>query len=717
MADEAYLSTIWYRVAGLKPRLRAHVTVHRHRYRGQPWYVLHDLAAGRIHRFTPAAYMLIGQFDGRNTVDEVWQAIAAEQDEHAPSQDEVIRLLSRLHQNDLIQYERSPDVTDLLERYNRQSRQVIKQNLTNPVMFRVPLFDPDRLLERTLPFVRPLTGWFGLVLWAVVMVAALVTAALNWDRLTHNLTDQLLSVTNLAIMAVSYPLLKALHEFGHGWLTKARGGEIREFGIMFLVFFPVPYVDASAASAFRSKWDRAAVAAGGIFVETFVAAVALIVWAQAEAGWVTALAYNLVIIGGVSTLLVNGNPLLKFDGYYVMADLIESPNFGTRANNYYGHIIQRYLFGARHLKEEVATPGERAWFLVYAPAAFVYRIIIMLGIALYVSAHAFVLGVLIAAWSLFNALVKPAFKQLRHVLTSPKLRRVRRRAAGMTFGAIAVLVAALMFVPLPLRTTTEGVVWLPDAAHLRARTDGFVAEVAVARGALVDADTLLVRLEEPTLSARIAALEWRAEEMRRRMLALQVTDRAGAEVAALQLAEAEAELARERARATRLSLRAPVTGRFEPALPPADMAGRWLEEGALLGHVLPPRPEHLRIAVRQDDVALVRGRTRAVEVRLAGRLHEAHPAAVLREVPSALNTLPSAALGAGSGGPFLTDPTDAEGLRSLREVFVYDLTLPEALADAPYGTRVHVRFDHGTEPAAAQLYRRLRQLFLRHFHA
>lgn len=383
MADEAYLSQIWYRVARLTPRLRPHVKVHRHRYRGQAWYVLHDQATGRIHRFTPAAYMLIGQFDGTRSVDEVWQAIAATLDADAPSQDEVIRLLSRLHQNDLIQYRSAPDVADLLERYNRQHYQLLKQNLTNPVMFRVPLWDPDAFLARSLPFVRPLLGWFGLFLWIAVLVAGLITAALNWGRLTHNLGDQLMSATNLIVIALSYPVIKALHELGHGWLTKVRGGEIRECGIMFLVFYPVPYVDASSASAFRNKWDRAAVAGGGIIVETFVAAVAVIVWASVEPGMVSAIAYNLVIIGSVSTLVINGNPLLKFDGYYVLSDLIESPNLATRANNYWGHIIQRYVFGARQLREEIATPGEKAWFLAYAPAAFVYRMVVMLGIAFY----------------------------------------------------------------------------------------------------------------------------------------------------------------------------------------------------------------------------------------------------------------------------------------------------------------------------------------------
>ena len=175
---EGFLSTLWYRVAPLRPRLRAHVRVSRHRYRGQAWYVLHDPSSGRIHRFTPAAWMIVGGLDGERTVDEVWQKLAASHDAAAPGQDEVIRLLSQLHQNDLIQYRGSPDVADLLDRQERNARQIVKQNLTNPMSFRLPLWDPDAFLTRTMPFVRWLTGWFGFALWFCVVLAGLVTAGL-----------------------------------------------------------------------------------------------------------------------------------------------------------------------------------------------------------------------------------------------------------------------------------------------------------------------------------------------------------------------------------------------------------------------------------------------------------------------------------------------------------------------------------------------------------
>jgi putative peptide zinc metalloprotease protein len=716
MAD-SYLSTIWYRVAGLQPRLRSHVKVHRHRYRGLPWYVLHDHSSGRIHRFTPAAYLMVGQFDGTRTVDEVWRQLAETREAEAPSQDDVIRLLSNLHQNDLIQYRGSPDIADLLERQQRQAGQILRQNLTNPMTFRIPLWDPDAFLTRTLPFVRPLTGWFGLALWLAVVTAGLVTMLMHWSALAGGVADQLLTASNLMITLITYPLLKALHELAHGYLARARGGEVREMGIMFLVFFPVPYVDASSSAAFRNKWQRAAVAAGGIFVETFVAAAAMIVWAGAEPGLVRAVAFNLVMVGGLSTLIVNGNPLLKFDGYYVLSDLIEIPNLATRANRFWGYLVQRYLFGAQQLREEIATPGERVWFLLYAPAAYVYRLIVMVGIAIYVAQSFFLLGVGLAIWSVFNAVIKPAATGIRHVVTSPQLRKVRRRANGITFGAIGVVIGAALLIPLPLRTDTEGVIWLPDEAHLRARTTGFVTEVLAERGAPVAALDVVARLEDPTLSARLEVLRWRVEEARRRVTLAEARDRRQLDVARLVADEAEAELARETARIAMLSVRSPVAGRFEPVMPEGEMVARQLREGDLVGYVLPDRPDLVRAFVTQDDIALLRDGVTRVQLRQAGHMETTHEAEILRIVPQATGSLPAAALGQPAGGRLLVDPTDPEGLRLLEPVFVIDISLPPTVTDAPFGSRVTIRFSHGREPAADQIYRRLRQLFLRQFNA
>ncbi|MEF8724709.1 MAG: PqqD family peptide modification chaperone [Candidatus Accumulibacter delftensis] len=151
-----FLSASWYRVAGLRPELRAHARIHRQRFRGQPWYVLHDSASGKLHRFSPAAYRVIQLMDGQRTIDEMWTEVAAEAGEDAPTQDEVIRLLAQLHAGDLLQADLPPDVDELAERGSKQKRQKLLQSFINPMSIRIPLWDPDAFLDRSWPLVRPI---------------------------------------------------------------------------------------------------------------------------------------------------------------------------------------------------------------------------------------------------------------------------------------------------------------------------------------------------------------------------------------------------------------------------------------------------------------------------------------------------------------------------------------------------------------------------------
>ena len=319
-------SPSWYRVAGLKPRLRTHVDIHRHSYRGTIWFVLQDHSSGRSHRLTPAAYAFIGLMDETRTVQNIWDLCNERGGRDAPTQDDVVRLLGQLHAADALICDVPPDTRELFRRFQRQRRQTWRQRLWTPLAIRVPLFDPDAFLERTAFLVRPLFGRLGALIWLAVVTAGLVLAGLNWSTLTEDVVDRVLAPQNLVLLWFVYPLVKAIHELGHAYATKIYGGEVHEIGVMFLVFVPVPYVDASAASSFPDKRQRMAVGAIGIGVEMLLAAVAVFVFAHATIGLVHAIAYNVILIGGVSTILFNGNPLLRFDGYYVLTDALELPN-------------------------------------------------------------------------------------------------------------------------------------------------------------------------------------------------------------------------------------------------------------------------------------------------------------------------------------------------------------------------------------------------------
>jgi putative peptide zinc metalloprotease protein len=711
----SFLSASWYRVAGLRPELRAHARVHRQRFRGQPWYVLRDAASGKLHRFSPAACRVIQLMDGRRKMDEIWAAVAADAGPDAPSQDDVIRLLAQLHAGDLLQADAPPEVEELAERGSAQKRQKLLRSIANPVAVRIPLWDPDPFLNRSWPAVARLFGPLGLLLWVAVVAPALLVAALHWGELTANLSDRVLATENLLLLVVIYPLIKFLHELGHAWAVKSGDGEVHEMGVMLLVLVPIPYVDASAAGAFRSKYRRALVGAIGMLVELFLAGAAMLLWALAEPGLVRSIAFNVALIAGVSTLLFNGNPLLRFDGYYVLADLVEIPNLGMRSNRYWQWLAKRWLFGLTTVDPPPASPGERRWFVCYGATSFVYRTLVMIGITLFIAGEFFFVGVVLAIWAAIAMLVVPLVKAAAYVLYSPELHRQRTRARLVTLGTLAALLLFTLGVPLPLRTHAEGVVWVPENAEVRAGADGLVARLLVRPGAQVAAGDLLLAGTDPALAAEVALGRAKVRQFEVQYAALMFDERAQAAAIRQDLLREQAALARAEEKLDALLIAAAAPGVLRLARA-EDLPGRHLKKGELLGYVLSGPPRLVRVVVTQDDIALVRERRAEVEVKIADRLGQTWPAKVIREVPGGHDKLPSKALALSGGGPHGTDPRDPEGLKSLQRLFQFDLELPEEVGPLEIGTRAHVRFHHRPEPLAEQWGRRLRQLFLARFN-
>jgi len=703
----------WYRVAGLRPVLGAHGRFHRHIYRGNVWYVLRDEASGRAHRFTPIAHDFIARMNGHRTVAEIWSLTENAPDDEALTQDEVLELLGKLHGADLLVADIAPDCQELLQRHRSRNRGKWKSRLWSPLSIRIPLIDPDRFLERTLDTVSPFLSRAGAVAWIAVVSTAAVLAASHWSELTENLSDRILTPGNFLLLWLSYPVVKLLHELGHGYAAKRWGGEVHEMGIMFLVLVPLPYVDASSASAFPDRRKRALVGAAGIIVEMWLASLALFVWLNVEPGLLRTLAFDIMFIGGVSTLLFNGNPLLRFDGYYVLADLIEIPNLAQRSQQYLGYLVQYYGFRRTEIPSPAATSGERVWLFVYAIAAFVYRMLIMFVIILFIAGKFFLVGVILAFWAATTQLLVPIIRQLVFLFSSPALQQQRGRALTVTATALTVLFALIFLAPVPLWTRTEGVVWAPEQSEVRMGADAVVVRFLVEPGSIVQPGDDLVLTDDPTLVTQVAVLEAELKEFTARYTLLRATSQVEAAIMKDDIDAIEASLAAARDRLDKLTVRSSSTGVFILERP-QDLEGRFFDQGALIGYVADPEGATIRVAVRQADIGLVRTQTHEVAVRLSDRIDRVMDAEIVREVPAASGRLPSAALGTRGGGLFAVDPTDSNGVTILQDVFHLELQLEEPIDRL--GGRAYVRFDHGQEPLAQQWYRTLRQLFLSRFH-
>src|ERR1051325_1820368 len=276
-------SESWYRVADLKARLRPSAQISRQFYRGERWYVVRDPAGNQFHRLSAPAYRFIGLLDGTRTVAEAWDLVGGQLADDAPTQNEVIQILSQLHSANLLESNVTPDAAVLLRRHKRMVKQQWQGRLMNILFPRIPLWDPDKFLVRWMPVIRPMVSWLGALIWVAVVGAAIFALAPEWPKLRSGAGDAI-SPDNWPFLWFSFCFIKLIHELGHAFSCRRFGGEVHEVGIMFLVLVPAPYVDASTAWAFPSKWGRMFVGAGGMIIELFVAAIMAFIWLNTTPG-------------------------------------------------------------------------------------------------------------------------------------------------------------------------------------------------------------------------------------------------------------------------------------------------------------------------------------------------------------------------------------------------------------------------------------------------
>jgi len=514
-----------------------------------------------------------------------------------------------------------------------------------------------------------------------------------------------------------YPAIKILHELGHAFATKLKGGEVHEMGVNFMLFVPVPYVNVSSSSYFRSKYDRMLVSAAGILVETLLAALGLLLFLSTEAGIFQNIGFNTLLVGGVSSLFFNGNPLLKYDGYYILADALGIPNLYQRSALYWRYAFQRYLFGLKQVISPVMAPGETFWFIVYGIASLLYRLSVLWFICVYVTEKYFSVGVLLALWLVAAQIIFPAYKAICFLAANPSLSVRKSKAAMVTITLGIVVLAFFAFLPVTSFTMAEGVVWLPDEALIKAELDGFVGSLQVRPNQTVSKGDVVLFMTDDTLETKARVARAKLLELEGTYRAERETDLVKASIVKEELRIAQAELEHLNHKIHAMVIKAAKSGRV--LLPEADdLPGRYLHHGELIGYILDDNPPTIRMVVTQDNIGQMRERIISIKVRLSNALDEVYDATITRQTPEATNRLPSDALATIGGGKIPVDPAaDGKELTTLQKVFSIDLKFNPKDNHIPLGTRAYVRVNHGGEPLATQWYRRIRQAFLRHFNA
>jgi putative peptide zinc metalloprotease protein len=708
---QALVSGSWYRVAPLKPSLVAGLKIVRHAVRDQVWHVLVEPGSGRQLRLNPAAYAFAGRCNGSATVADLWTLLLEREGDDAPTQDDILRLLAQLFRAGMVQFDAAPYLSLLFARRTEEGQRK-RRAFINPLMLRMKLFDPTRLLDRLAPLAALLGRWSVFALWLLLVALGTLAAAVNFPPLRADALRLLATPSSYALAWICYPLVKALHEIGHAMAVRRFGGAVHELGISLVFLTPAPYVDASAANGFASARQRAIVSAAGIMVELALAAVAVGAWLVLSPGLLRDAALVVVLICSLSTLVFNANPLLRLDGYHLLCDVLQLPNLALRSQGWWSALWRRLVGAESALPRSALAKGELKWLVLYAPASWLYRLGLLFALVFWLGHQSWLMGWL-AALLLLAWLVKAVLAALlRSVAESANPGARRRAPVAVTVIALASVVA-LFVLPVPSSVVARGVVWPPERAQLRAESGGFVEAEMVRDGAPVAAGEVVLTLADPVLAAqRDKSDSEKAGLMAQQYQAL-LQDPARAAELGEDLVRNDAELQRLEQQLADLQLRARTAGR---AVWPRerDLPGSYAQRGVMLGYVLSPEPAQVRLVLRDEDLLRVRGRVQAIEVRLAESPLTAHAARLQNETPAATRQLPSAALGDRQGGPVGIDPADKEGVRTQLPVFLLDVLVPGLTADH-VGGRAWVKLALEQEPLGLQGLRVLRQLLVRQF--
>lgn len=723
----------WHRVEGRLVRLRPGVDISAQRFRGQRWYVVRDALGNRFFRIRPPAYRFICELERSASVGEAWLKSLDADPEEAPGQSEVVQLLSQLHQSGLLRSDLEGDVAALFEAQQKEWKKSVSNQWANIFFLRIPLFNPDAFLKATLPWVGCFISRWAFLIWLAALGWGIKEITENWQQFKAE-GGALLGFANLPWLYAAMIVIKAVHEFGHGYFCRKYGGEVPQMGVMLLLFNPLPYVDASSSWAFRDKRKRMLVGAAGMIVELFLASIAAVVWANTGDGATHTIAYNAVVIASVGTLLFNLNPLLRYDGYHILSDLIEVPNLQSHANRTVTYLMERYLFNLPGVENPAATKRETWGLAIYFFAAFIYRTLLLIGILLFVSQQYLIFGIILALVFAVLWLVIPVVKAFQYLFFQPRLEARRARAVGLSLGSLLAVLAFIVFMPVPSFFRADGVVRANPYAHVYTGTSGELVEVLIPSGSMVVEGTPLVRLQSFELEqeTKLVSLDWSIAEAH---------SRAALDLDPVRFLTMQGYFKALRARLDRLAeekkdliVRASCPGRWvAPDL--NTLVGTTVARGVELGVIQGEINHYFSAVVRQGDVArLFSGNVKETEVKILGQEQKTLAVTELQAIPAERGQLPSASLGVMGGGTSMVDSKDenidrrtgsglglsdssgGRGTRTTEPFFEVRATLePSKNALLVHGQRGVARLNLPWEPLLTQWTRSIRQLFQRNY--
>ncbi|MEX0613454.1 MAG: HlyD family efflux transporter periplasmic adaptor subunit [Pirellulales bacterium] len=688
-----------------RPDLRAR----KHRYQGRLYWVVKDPVGLQYYRFEDEEYAILQMLDGRSSLDEIADRFEREFPPQTIRTEELQQFIGMLHRSGLVITDAPGQGQQLVKRRDERKRKERLATLTNILSVRFKGFDPDRFFNIIYPYVRRFFSVPAMIGCILLGLAALTLILVQFDLFQSRLPSfhSFFQAQNWLWLAITLAVTKILHEFGHGLSCKHFGGECHEIGVMFLVLTPCLYCNVSDSWMLPNRWHRAAIGAAGMYVELVLASICTFIWWFTEPGPLNYICLNVMFISSVSTILFNANPLLRYDGYYILSDVLEIPNLRQKSSTILNRKLGKWFLGLEE-PEDPFLPKRKQWlFATYTVASAIYRWVVVLSI-LYFLNKVFepyglkVIGQMIALGAAYGLVIQPLVQVFKFFKVPGRLGKVKRVRMYASLLLIAAVIVGICFIPLPSHVYCPLEVQARNAASVYVAVDGILDEVLVRPGDQVSEGHLLAQLRNIDVDLDIVDLTGKRnyyEEQLQGLERISLDDRHAAEQVipvSKALASVKEQLAQREIDREKLRLVAPRAGTVLP-VPLVDKQGdestklhSWFGSpldpenlgatliagtGTRLCQIGDPNRLEARLVIDQGDVAFVEPGQR-VEIMLAQSAEYVYVSKVERRATETLKATPKN-LSSLQGGPLPTQMDPSGVPRPLSPVFEAVVPLPE----------------------------------------
>jgi putative peptide zinc metalloprotease protein len=600
----------------LKVKLRPDLIVQPQFYEGMTHYVIKDPIALKYFRFKIEEYFLLQQFDGKQTLQDVKRAFERKYRPQTITVDDLLRFASQLHEAGIALIDSPDQAQALVRRHKKNKWKKFWQFLANILYIKIPIVDPEKLLTGMYPYFRWLyTSWF-IAVSVGMMLAAITLVASQWQTFSARLPNfqSFFNWHTIVYFWCSLAIIKVIHEFGHGLTAKHFGGEVHEMGMLFLVLTPALYCDVTDSWLLPSKWKRIWISAAGIYVECFLASLATFVWWNTEQGLLNSLCLATMFICSVNTIMFNANPLLRYDGYYVMSDFLEIPNLRVKSTQFFAYVFQEHVLGLEIPVQSYMPRSRRSLFVTYAIASYLYRWVVTFSILYFLSQFLKPyklqsISYMIAGGSLVPLLVMPVYNALKFFRQPGRMRKVKKVRAAVFAAVTVALVTGILLIPTPLRIQGTLVLTPAKPVEIYAEVPGRLVTLNVRDGDYVTENTVLATLSNPEKQIEYQQLieQHDASAVKAAWFSWSDKSRAQERQARQMEQQLEAALTKVNDQIDKLTIVAPRSGQVI-GVPHKSTVGQYLKTGKPFFEIGDPHKLEAHLILDQTDIDLIRSR-------------------------------------------------------------------------------------------------------------